>query len=128
LTEHCKSFKLPHSGNKAALTQRLTAFSKDKEHWTRYVVTFVDISICSYPGDSILPGATNAHKGSRKPEADKKTKPKISTLRREGSFHDVDGVRVPNAPVTERSKDLRTAEEKAAIMPWVFSFWHNSIT
>ncbi|KAJ7847623.1 hypothetical protein B0H14DRAFT_2769785 [Mycena olivaceomarginata] len=101
LTEHCKSFKLPHSGNKAALTQRLTAFSKDKEHWT-----------------SILPGATNAHKGSRKPEADKKTKPKISTLRREGLFHGIDGVRVPNAPVTERSKDLRTAEEKAAIMPW----------
>ncbi|KAJ7791826.1 hypothetical protein B0H14DRAFT_2933931 [Mycena olivaceomarginata] len=82
LTEHCKSFKLPHSGNKAALTQRLTAFSKDKEHWT-----------------SILPGATNAHKGSRKPEADKKTKPKISTLRREGLI-------------------LHTAEEKAAIMPW----------
>ncbi|KAJ7807126.1 hypothetical protein B0H14DRAFT_2874094, partial [Mycena olivaceomarginata] len=101
LTEHCKSFKIPHSGNEAALTQRLTAFSKDKEHWT-----------------SILPGATNAHKGSRKPEADKKTKPKISTLRREGLFHGVDGVRVPNAPVTERSKDLRTAEERAAIMPW----------
>ncbi|KAJ7304661.1 hypothetical protein DFH08DRAFT_825418 [Mycena albidolilacea] len=101
LTEHCKSFKLPHSGNKAALTQRLTTFSKDKEHWT-----------------GIYPGSTNTHKGSRKPEADKKTKPKISNLRREGLFHGVDGVRVPNAPVTERSKDLRTAEERAAIMPW----------
>jgi hypothetical protein len=40
-------------------------------------------------------------------------------IRQEHLFQDADGVRVLNAPVTERSKDLRTAEEKAAILPWV---------
>ncbi|KAJ7601746.1 hypothetical protein B0H17DRAFT_1122912, partial [Mycena rosella] len=74
LSEYCKTFKLPHSGNKTVLTDRLTAFSSDKSRW-----------------QSLLPGATNSHKGSRKSE----TK-----------------VRTPNAPT------LRTAEEKAAILPW----------
>lgn len=37
-------------------------------------------------------------------------------------FHGADGVRVLNAPITERSKDVRTAETRDAIMPWVFIF------
>lgn len=69
---------------------------------------------------SLIPGATNTHKGSRKPQEEKKGKAKTSTLRRESLFHGAAGVRIANAPVTERSKDLRTAEEKAAILPWVF--------
>ncbi|KAJ7791080.1 hypothetical protein B0H14DRAFT_3161085 [Mycena olivaceomarginata] len=101
LSDHCKTFKLPYTGNMATLTNRLEDFSKDKSRWER-----------------LIPGATNAHKGPRKPNEDKKTKPKISTIRREHLFQDADGVRVLNAPVTERSKDLRTAEEKAAILPW----------
>ncbi|KAJ7683782.1 hypothetical protein B0H17DRAFT_985676 [Mycena rosella] len=99
LSEYCKTFKLPHSGNKTVLTDRLTAFSSDKSRW-----------------QSLLPGATNSHKGSRKSET--KGKPKTSTLRRENLFEGAVAVRTPNAPVTERSKDLRTAEEKAAILPW----------
>ncbi|KAJ7741434.1 hypothetical protein DFH07DRAFT_838087 [Mycena maculata] len=99
LSEHCKTFKLAHSGNKTTLTSRLTEFSKDKSLW-----------------ESLIPGATNAHKGTRKSE--KKTKPKGSSLRRETLFNGAAGVRVLNAPVTERSKDLRTPEEKAAILPW----------
>ncbi|KAJ7798850.1 hypothetical protein B0H14DRAFT_3543864 [Mycena olivaceomarginata] len=101
LSEHCKTFNLAFTGNKAALTDRLKDFSKDKLHW-----------------DRLIPGATNAHKGARKPQNEKKTKPKVSTIRRETLFQGADGVRTANAPVTERSKDLLTAEEKAAIMPW----------
>ncbi|KAJ6545133.1 hypothetical protein B0H10DRAFT_2033346 [Mycena sp. CBHHK59/15] len=99
LSEHCKTFKLAHSGNKAALTARLREFSKNKSRW-----------------DSLLPGATNAHKGTRK--IDKKTKSKPSALRRENLFSAADNARTANIPVTERSKDLRTVEEKAAIIPW----------
>ncbi|KAJ7892544.1 hypothetical protein B0H14DRAFT_2686793 [Mycena olivaceomarginata] len=101
LSEHCKTFQLAYSGNKPALLDRLKNFSKDKTRW-----------------DSLIPGATNTHKGSRKPQEEKKGKPKTSTLRRESLFHGAAGVRIANAPVTERSKDLRTAEEKAAILPW----------
>ncbi|KAJ6448838.1 hypothetical protein C8R45DRAFT_1224608 [Mycena sanguinolenta] len=101
LSEHCKTFKLAHTGNKAALTDRLKSFSKDRLRW-----------------DSLLPGATNTHKGARKPQDEKKTKPKTSTIRRENLFQGAEGVRIVNMPATERSKDLRTAEEKAAILPW----------
>jgi hypothetical protein len=45
LTEHCKTFKLPHSGNKAVLTERLTSFSKDKERWTRCVIKYISGSL-----------------------------------------------------------------------------------
>ncbi|KAJ7736982.1 hypothetical protein DFH07DRAFT_985795 [Mycena maculata] len=64
----------------------------------------------------LIPGATNSHKGIRNPN--KKSKPKGSELRRENLFNGAPGVRIANAPVTERSKDLRTAEQKAAIIPW----------
>jgi hypothetical protein len=69
--------------------------------------------------DSILPGATNSHKGSRKSDSEKKTKPKASAVRRENLFNGAESIRTANAPMTEHSKDLRTAEEKAAIIPWV---------
>ncbi|KAJ7655429.1 hypothetical protein B0H17DRAFT_1146472 [Mycena rosella] len=95
LSEHCKTFKQPHSGNKTVLIDRLKAFSKD----------------------NLLPGATNSHKGSR--TAERKGKPQRSTFRRENLFDGVDAVHTANAPVTECSKDLRTAEEKATILPWV---------
>ncbi|KAF8169566.1 hypothetical protein K438DRAFT_1855192 [Mycena galopus ATCC 62051] len=101
LSEHCKTFKLAHTGNKAALTERLKNFSEDPSCW-----------------DSLLPGATNTHKGARKAQDEKKTKPKTSAIRRENLFHGAEGVRIANIPATERSKDLRTAEEKAAILPW----------
>ncbi|KAJ7784005.1 hypothetical protein DFH07DRAFT_997523 [Mycena maculata] len=96
LSEHCKTFKLAYSGNKTTLTSRLTEFSKDKSLW-----------------ESLIPGTTNAHKGPRKSE--KKTKSKGSSLRRQTLFDGAAGVRVLNAPITERS---RTTEEKAAILPW----------
>ncbi|KAJ7093745.1 hypothetical protein C8R44DRAFT_684822 [Mycena epipterygia] len=99
LSEHCKTFKLPHSGNKAVLAGRLNDFSKDKSLWER-----------------LLPGATNSHKGKRKTE--KKSKPKTSALRQEQLFEGADSVRTANTPVTERSKDLRTQKEKDAILPW----------
>ncbi|KAJ6471051.1 hypothetical protein C8R45DRAFT_1015359 [Mycena sanguinolenta] len=101
LSEYCKTFKLAHTGNKTTLTDRLKNFSKDRSRW-----------------DSLIPGATNTHKGARKPQDEKKTKPKKSTIRREDLFQGADGVHTANAPTTERSKDLRTAEEKAAILPW----------
>ncbi|KAJ6448823.1 hypothetical protein C8R45DRAFT_1132702 [Mycena sanguinolenta] len=101
LSEYCKTFKLAHTGNKTMLTDRLKNFSKDRSRW-----------------DSLILGATNTHKGARKPQDEKKTKPKTSTIRREDLFQGADGVRTANAPTTERSKDLRTAEEKAAILPW----------
>ncbi|KAJ7795521.1 hypothetical protein B0H14DRAFT_2620872 [Mycena olivaceomarginata] len=80
LSEHCKTFNLAFTGNKAALTDRLKDFSKDKLHW-----------------DRLIPGATNAHKGARKPQNEKKTKPKVSTIRRETLFQGADGVRTANA-------------------------------
>ncbi|KAF8209788.1 hypothetical protein K438DRAFT_1665923 [Mycena galopus ATCC 62051] len=101
LSDHCKRFGLPYSGNMATLTARLEAFSHDKPRW-----------------DSLIPGSTNTHKGPRKSNEDRKTKPKTSAIRRENLFQGADGVRVANAPVTERSKDLRTAKDKEAIMPW----------
>lgn len=76
---------------------------------------------------SLIPGATNSHKGARKPTTEKKTKPKQSALRRENLFTGTDGVRVLNKSIVERSKDLRTAEEKAAILPWVRTLEIHSI-
>ncbi|KAJ7907263.1 hypothetical protein B0H13DRAFT_2332548 [Mycena leptocephala] len=104
LSEHCKTFKLPHSGNKAALTQRPKDFSKDRQRWDRCALSF-----------RVRPMLTKVHASLQRK---KKAKPKVSTLRREGLFNGADGVRVANAPVTERSKDLRKMDEKAAIMPW----------
>ncbi|KAF8131343.1 hypothetical protein K438DRAFT_1788304 [Mycena galopus ATCC 62051] len=101
LSDHCKRFGLAYSGNMATLTARLEAFSHDKPHW-----------------DSLIPGSTNTHKGPRKSNEDRKTKPKTSAIRHENLFQGADGVRVANTPVTERSKDLRTAKDKEAIMPW----------
>ncbi|KAJ7793762.1 hypothetical protein B0H14DRAFT_2622518 [Mycena olivaceomarginata] len=101
LSDHCKTFGLAYSGNMATLTARLEAFSSDRSRW-----------------DSLIPGSTNTHKGPRKSNEDRKTKPKTSAIRRENLFQGADGVRVANAPVTERSKDLRTAKDKEAIMPW----------
>jgi hypothetical protein len=120
LSEHCKTFDLAYTGNKTVLTDRLKNFSKDKSCWDKCVCEyFVCELFLTTNWDRLIPGATNAHKGSRKPPEEKKTKPKTSTLRREELFHGAAGVRVLNAPVTERSKDLRTAAEKAEIMPWV---------
>ncbi|KAJ7778025.1 hypothetical protein DFH07DRAFT_1036538 [Mycena maculata] len=99
LSDHCKTFKLPHSGNKTVLTEHLKMFSQDNSRW-----------------EILIPGATNSHKGIRNPN--KKSKPKGSELRRENLFNGAPGVHIANAPVTERSKDLRTAEQKAAIIPW----------
>ncbi|KAJ7826603.1 WD40-repeat-containing domain protein [Mycena olivaceomarginata] len=101
LSDHCKTFGLAYSGNMATLTARLEAFSSDRSCW-----------------DSLIPGSTNTHKGPRKSNEDRKTKLKTSAIRRENLFQGADGVRVANAPVTERSKDLRTAKDKEAIMPW----------
>ncbi|KAJ7331072.1 hypothetical protein DFH08DRAFT_966812 [Mycena albidolilacea] len=101
LSDHCKTFGLAYSGNMATLTARLEAFSSDRSRW-----------------DSLIPGSTNTHKGPRKSNEDRKTKPKTSAIRRENLFQGADGVRVANTPITERSKDLRTAKDKEAIMPW----------
>jgi hypothetical protein len=106
----------------AIFTYRLEDFSKDKSRWERCAFVHHNQTLnlaASFFCDRLIPGATNAHKGPRKPNEDKKTKPKISTIRREHLFQDADGVRVLNAPVKERSKDLCMAEEKAAILPWV---------
>ncbi|KAJ7901212.1 hypothetical protein B0H14DRAFT_2555986 [Mycena olivaceomarginata] len=83
LSDHCKTFKLPYTGNMATLTNRLEDFSKDKSCWER-------------------PSETERGQENKAQDLDDMT----------GAF--ISGCRW----LTERSKDLCTAEEKAAILPW----------
>ncbi|KAJ7602153.1 hypothetical protein FB45DRAFT_1015823 [Roridomyces roridus] len=78
LSELCDRFKLPRSGNKSELTARLTKFSSNQ----------------SPTWNSLLPGATNPHKGHRK--LNTKAKPKISELRTQQHFLE-DGAVHPQA-------------------------------
>ncbi|KAJ7625717.1 hypothetical protein FB45DRAFT_1005058 [Roridomyces roridus] len=81
LSELCDRFKLARSGNKSELTARLTKFSSNQ----------------SQDWNSLLPGATNPHKGPRKSHT--KAKPKISQLRTQQHFLE-DGAVRPQAEYT----------------------------
>ncbi|KAJ7601282.1 hypothetical protein FB45DRAFT_1049803 [Roridomyces roridus] len=93
LSELCDRFKLARSGNKSELTARLTKFSSNQsQDWNRCAFTifrhrtdYMDEYI------SLLPGATNPHKGPRKSHT--KAKPKISQLRTQQHFLEDGAVR-----------------------------------
>ena len=80
----CLKYKIAASGRKAALQQRLQAFSRDRARWIRCVLTLqLELSECSI---SIIPGARRSHKGS-------KDSRKPSTRRRKEMF----GIQGPDA-------------------------------
>ncbi|KAJ3727516.1 hypothetical protein C8R42DRAFT_655819 [Lentinula raphanica] len=121
LLELCKSYSLGSVGNKDLLRQKLIAFSENRMRW-----------------QSLLPQAQRAHRGVRSGGITKNKQPakkslnssapkakvlKPSTLRRNelmGLPHD--------APLgtqlfaTERSKDMRTLEEKKALLTWAHEY------
>ncbi|KAH9160209.1 hypothetical protein EDB89DRAFT_2168576 [Lactarius sanguifluus] len=115
LRELCDAFRLAKTGNKTTLTDRLKNFSADRKGW-----------------DGLLPGARKKHRGPRDGGVMKSTKSpgkrastKRSTLRRELLFSAAsDGVGSTTRPClpTERSKDMRTDEERAAVLTWADSF------
>ena len=102
LREWCQEFHLPFSGNVADLTSRLKAFSGDRENW-----------------DGILPGARRPHKGPR--IGTKVSKAKVSARRRELLLGRgvANSTAVVHALPTERSRDMRTAEQISQLIPWV---------
>jgi hypothetical protein len=115
LREFCDAFHLPKTGNKATLTDRLKKFSADRKEW-----------------DGLIPGARNKHRGPRgdgvtnRPKK-KKGAMKQSTQRRAllfGGNADSTGSTTTAEPClpTERSKDLRTDEEKAELLAWADAF------
>ncbi|KAH9023513.1 hypothetical protein EDB84DRAFT_1564685 [Lactarius hengduanensis] len=115
LRELCDAFRLAKTGNKTTLTDRLKKFSADRKGW-----------------DGLLPGARKKHRGPRDGGVTKSTKgpgkrasTKRSTLRRELLFSAAaDGMGSTTRPClpTERSKDMRTDEERAALLAWADSF------
>ncbi|KAJ3793620.1 hypothetical protein GGU11DRAFT_799127, partial [Lentinula aff. detonsa] len=121
LVELCKQYSLGSVGKKDELKKRLAGFSENKIRW-----------------QSLVPNAHRAHRGvrdggivKRKPEissislssAHKVKKLKPSTVRRNGLM----GL-PPNTPLgvqlfdTERSKDMRTLEEKNSLYHWAKRF------
>ncbi|KAJ3738011.1 hypothetical protein EV360DRAFT_77225, partial [Lentinula raphanica] len=117
LLELCKSYSLGSVGNKDLLRQKLIAFSENRMRW-----------------QSLLPQAQRAHRGVRSGGITKNKQPakrssnssapkakalKPSTLRR----NELMGLPL-DAPLgtqlfaTERSKDMRTLEEKNALITW----------
>ncbi|KAJ3726484.1 hypothetical protein DFJ43DRAFT_1157148 [Lentinula guzmanii] len=121
LVELCKQYSLGSVGKKDELKKRLAGFSENKIRW-----------------QSLVPNAHRAHRGvraggivKRKLEissislssAHKVKKLKPSTVRRNGLM----GL-PPNTPLgvqlfdTERSKDMRTLEEKNALYHWAKRF------
>ncbi|KAF8266687.1 hypothetical protein EI94DRAFT_147635 [Lactarius quietus] len=109
LRDLCGNYGLPKTGNKAALTERLTTFSADRKAW-----------------DGLVPSAHNKHRGPRDggvaKDAKKKGSTKQSTLRRELLFGDTaDGTGSTTGPClpAEWSKDPRTDEERRDLLAWV---------
>lgn len=70
-------------------------------------------------GFSLLPGARRPHKGLR--AGAKRSKPKQSVQRREQLLDRGTSSMgaIVHALPTERSRDMRTPEEIAALVPWV---------
>ncbi|KAH9164833.1 hypothetical protein EDB89DRAFT_2067853 [Lactarius sanguifluus] len=116
LRELCDTFRLAKTGNKTTLTDRLKNFSADRQGW-----------------DGLLAGARKKHRGPRDGGVTKSTKgpgkkastKKRSTLRRELLFSaaaaGTGSTTQPCLP-TERSKDMRTDEERAAVLVWARNF------
>ncbi|KAJ3753405.1 hypothetical protein EV360DRAFT_74554, partial [Lentinula raphanica] len=117
LLELCKSYSLGSVGNKDMLRQKLIAFSENRMRW-----------------QSLLPQAQRAHRGVRSGGITKNKQPakkssnssapkakalKPSTVRR----NELMGLPL-DAPLgtqlfaTERSKDMRTLEEKNTLLAW----------
>ncbi|KAJ3803616.1 hypothetical protein F5876DRAFT_84887 [Lentinula aff. lateritia] len=111
LKELCKQYSLATTGNKTVLKERITGFSQDKIRWQH-----------------LLPHARRSHRGVRdsgitknKPKTDvgpvKNKKLKPSVLRR----NELMGLPL-HAPLgaqlfaSERSKDMRTLEEKSSLL------------
>ncbi|KAH9035030.1 hypothetical protein EDB85DRAFT_1889534 [Lactarius pseudohatsudake] len=114
LRDLCDGFHLAKTGNKATLTDRLKKFSADRREW-----------------DGLLTGARNRHRGPRdagvtkggvaKPP--KKGTTKQSALRCELLFSDGAGSTTSQLFLpAERSKDMRTREEKAELLAWAAEF------
>ncbi|KAH8997084.1 hypothetical protein EDB86DRAFT_2828856 [Lactarius hatsudake] len=117
LRELCNAFRLAKTGNKTTLTDRLKDFSADRQGW-----------------DGLLAGARKKHRGPRGGGVTKSTKgpgkkastKKRLTLRRELLFSAATAAGMgsttqPCLP-TERSKDMRTDEERAAVLVWADNF------
>ncbi|KAF9022871.1 hypothetical protein BDZ89DRAFT_1137063 [Hymenopellis radicata] len=108
----CATFKLPQTGNKTVLEERLRVFSKDKEQWTR-------------PFNTAVP-KRRKHKGPREHLQDTrnnatesvdtviktKSRPKLSTILREQKFGG------NNSTGIAGSKDLRSEDQKADLLQW----------
>jgi hypothetical protein len=123
----CREFKLPHSGNKTQLKARLKAFSADRKGWDRYV-PFPSLQLLARIFSAqlhlrrIIHGARRKHKGPR--PGPKKTTAKKSIQRREQLMNGRESspTVIRHALPTQRSKDLRTAEQIAQFIPWVSVF------
>ncbi|KAJ3867260.1 hypothetical protein EV359DRAFT_78744 [Lentinula novae-zelandiae] len=123
LVELCKQYELGTQGNMRVLKEKLIGFSENKIRW-----------------QCLLPIARRAHRGVRNggitknkpvpkkghaaaPSTSKSKKLKLSTVRR----NEMMGL-PPDAPLgvqlfdTERSKDMRTLEQKNRLLSWAKTF------
>jgi len=101
LKELCHSFKLPVTGNKATLQERLRVFGTKPQEWNAW----------------LAPGARKAHRGPR--QGPRKSALKASAVRRQQLFAADASTSHPQLLVVERSKDTRTEREKANLLLWV---------
>ncbi|KAH9003273.1 hypothetical protein EDB86DRAFT_2826459 [Lactarius hatsudake] len=110
LQELCDAFRLAKTGNKTTLTDQLKDFSADRQGWDG---STVDLEVVA---------SRRALKGPGKKASTKKW----STLRHELLFSAATAAGMgsttqPCLP-TERSKDMRTDEERAAVLVWADNF------
>ncbi|KAF9027806.1 hypothetical protein BDZ89DRAFT_1160573 [Hymenopellis radicata] len=125
----CATFKLPQTGNKTVLEERLRVFSKDKEQWTRYAFFLIEFFFDQHhairPFNTAVP-KRRKHKGPREHLQDTrnnatesvdtviktKSRPKLSTILREQKFGG------NNSTGIAGSKDLRSEDQKAELLLW----------
>jgi hypothetical protein len=135
----CREFSLGVVGNMPELKAKLNGFSENKIRWKTYVFHCVMYNaLLTEIASSLIPGARRAHRGVReggimkntstKKEnvdmvAKKSKKLKLSTIRQHelmGTLLDASGA--PQRFAAERSKDMRTLEEKKDLLRWVCHF------
>lgn len=137
LLELCRQYSLGTTGNMQDFRDKLTEFSESILRWKWYVLlifVFLFVESCY----SLIPGARRAHRGVReggitksrqvknehttalqKPSK-KSKKLKLSAMRRDKMMGTpADGLGGPQVFAAERSKDMRTLEEKQNLQIWV---------
>ncbi|GAW08630.1 protein [Lentinula edodes] len=120
LLELCKEYSLGSQGNMKVLREKITAFSENKIRWPS-VIPSARRSHCGVRSGGIVKNKPKSKEGPVAAPKARKFKP--SLLQR----NDLLG-RPLNTPLnaqlfdTERSKDLRTIEQKESVVSWAIEF------